>query len=221
MKTPGKIALVAAALCVVTATVCACDDRTHVSGSGGRKLEFRLAAFNTERIHPDRFTRAPNGPDVFSGAEAQQIAESGIAPVAFGWLPISDFLLGQGGGVQPMGITRVVNGHEYLLVTDRPEIMLKHAANSPAWRVKSVQITATYEYGPVVKRVEIKLDNTGERLLRQFTQVYRGHSLALVVNGQVISNVTLLTPVTKGILGLTFPASEQAEAERLCDFLMK
>src|SRR5215472_1436922 len=133
MKTAGKFALVAAAaLCVVLTSVCA-DDRDHASGSPGRKLEFRLAAFNTERIHPDRYPPgAPTGADVFSSAESQRIAESGVAPAGFEWLPISDFLLGQGGGVQPMGITRIVHGQEFLLVTDRPEMMITHAANSPA-----------------------------------------------------------------------------------------
>lgn len=221
MKIAGKIVLAAASLCVVLATVSAGIDRKHVSGGGGRKLEFRLAAFNTERIHPDRFPQMPNGADVFSGTEAQQIAESGVAPAGFEWLAMSDFLLGQGGGVQPMGITRIVNGQEFLLVTNRPEMMITHAANSPAWRVKSAQITATYEFGPVVTRVEIKLDNTGERILRQFTEEYHGHSLALVLNGQVISNATLLTPVRNGVLGLTFPAIEQEDAESLCESLMK
>lgn len=221
MKIARKIALVASVLCVAMAAVPASIDRDGGSESGGRKLEFRLAAFNTKLIHPDRYTQAPAGPDVFSGDQAQQIADSGVAPEGFEWLAMSDFLLRQSGGLQPRGITRRVNGQEFLLVAHRTEMMVIHAANSPAWRVKSVQIAATYKYGPVVKAVEIKLDTAGERILRQFTEEYRGHNLALVLNGQVISNATLLTPLTKGILGLTFPVSEQAEAERLRDSLME
>lgn len=186
---------------------------------GGRNLEFRLAAFNTE--HLDQFSRAPTGADVFSGSDARKIAESGEAPAGFKWLPISDFLVGQTGGLQPMGIMHMINGQQFLLVADQPEMILTHAANAPAWGVKSAKITASYEFGPVVEAVEIKLDDTAGDMLRQFTQKYVGHSMAVVLGGQVIMNATLLTPVRRSVLQLRFPENEKSEAERLRDALMK
>ena len=58
-------------------------------------------------------------------------------------------------------------------------------------------------------------------MLKQFTQKYVGHSLALVVDGQVIVNLRLLTPVRTSVLQLRFPESEKPEAERLHNALMK
>ncbi|MGA3160827.1 MAG: hypothetical protein ABSC77_06380 [Terracidiphilus sp.] len=204
----------------MTTTVSFClGCRNHVHGNGGRNLEFRLAAFNTE--HLDQFSQPTPGADVFSGSDAQKIAESGQAPEGFKWLPISDFLVGQTGGLQPMGIMRVVNGQEFLLVADQPGMILTHAANTPAWGVKSVRITTSYQFGPVVEAVEIKLDDTAGGMLRQFTQKYIRHSLAVVVDGQVIMNAQLLSPVRRNVLQLRFPEGERSEAERLRDSLMK
>jgi preprotein translocase subunit SecD len=107
------------------------------------------------------------------------------------------------------------------LVADQPEMILTHAANAPAWGVKSAKITASYEFGPVVEAVEIKLDDTAGDMLRQFTQKYVGHSMAVVLGGQVIMNATLLTPVRRSVLQLRFPENEKSEAERLRDALMK
>jgi hypothetical protein len=220
MKIAGKIALFAAGLCVMTATVSFClGCRNHVPGNGGKRLEFRLAAFNPALL--DQFSQPTPGADVFSSSDARKIAESGEAPAGFKWLPLSDFLVGQGGGVQPTGITHVINGKEFLLVADQPEMILTHAANAPAWGVKSVKITASYEFGPVVDAVQINLDDTAGDMLKQFTQKYVGHSLALVVDGQVIVNLRLLTPVRTSVLQLRFPESEKPEAERLHNALMK
>ncbi len=216
MKIAGRIALFAAGLCVM-ATAVGADlyllHRNRVPGKYGRKLEFRVSALNTENF--DQFNRAPDGFDVFSGSLAREIAESGVAPAGFKWLPLSDFDLGATGGVEPRGITRVINGREFLLVADRPEMMLTHAATAPAWGVKSVEITATYKYGSVVKAVKIKLDDTGGGLLRQFTQEYVRHQIAVIVDGQVIANFGLLSPITKDMLGLRFPVGEEAQAEKL------
>jgi hypothetical protein len=222
MKIAGKIALFAAGLSLMAAAVCVELYSIHwsrVPGKFGRNLEFRVSAMNTKNF--DQFNRAPDGPDVFSVSQAQEIAESGVAPAGFAWLPLSDFDLCATGGVEPRGIKRVINGREFLLVADRPEMVLTHAANAPAWGVNSVEITATYKYGPVVKAVQIKLDYTGGRLLRQFTQKYVRHSIAAIVDGQVIANFGLLTPIRRNALGLTFPAGEEAVAEKLRDTLMQ
>jgi hypothetical protein len=188
-------------------------------GQFGKNLEFRLAAYNLGRF--DQFTPRPEGIDVFSDSQAQQIVQSGEAPVGFKWLPLSDFLVRQGGGIQPHGITRVTNGREYLLVVDETAMVLTHAAYAPRWGVKSVEMTASYQFGPVVKAVQITFDSTARDMLRQFTQKYIRHSVAVIVDGQVVVNLGLLSPMRKGILGLSFPAGEEAEAERLRDSLMK
>jgi len=223
MKIAGKIALFAAGLGVTATAVCvgAClGYRNHVRGNFGRTLEFRVAALNTE--HFDQFDRAPDGFDVFSGSQAREIEESGVAPAGFKWLPVSDlYLINTGGGIEPRGITRRVNRQEFLLVADRPEMVLTHAANTPAWGVKSEEITSTYKYGPVVQAVEIKLDDTGGDLLQQFTEKYIGHSIAVIVNGQVIADLGLLSPIKRDLFGLSFPAGEEAEAEKLRAALMQ
>ncbi len=220
MKIADKIALFAAGLCVMTAAVSFCSGfRSHVPGNGGKSLEFRLAALNPAIL--DQFSQPTPGADVFSGPDARKIAKSGEAPAGFKWLPLSDFLVGQGGGVQPTGITHVISGQEFLLVADQPEMILTHAANAPAWGVKSAKITASREFGPVIEAVQINLDDTAGDMLRQFTQKYVGHSLAVVVGGQVIVNFRLLTPVRRSVLQLRFPENERSEAKRLCDALMK
>lgn len=221
MKVAGKTALFAAGLCVMVAAVCAdgyLAHRNRVPGRYGRNLEFRVSALNTKNF--DQFDRAPDGFDVFSSSQSREIAENGVAPAGFEWVPLSNFDLGATGGVEPRGITRVTNGREFLLVADRPEMMLTHAASAPAWGVKSVEVTATYKYGPVAKAVEIKLDDTGGGLLRKFTQKYVRHQVAVIVDGQVIANFGLLSPITKDLLGLRFPVGEEAEAEKLRDALM-
>ena len=222
MKVACKIALFAAGFCVIAFSVCVgffWVHRNHVPGTFGKHLEFRLAAYNPGRF--DQFSPRPEGADVFSDSLAQRIFQSGEAPVGFKWLPLSDFLVHQGGGVQPRGITRVIDGREYLLVADQPSMILTHTTNAPPWGVKSVRMTASYEFGPVVKAVQITLDNTARDMLRQFTQKYIHHSVAVVVDGQVVVNVGLLSPMGKGILGLSFPEGEEAEADRLRDSLMK
>jgi hypothetical protein len=222
MKIAGKTARFAAGLCVIAAAVCIglyLVHRNHEPGKYGHNLEFRLAAYNMGRF--DQFSPRPEGADVFSDSQAQQIAQSGETPVGFKWLPLSDFLVDQGGGVQPKGITRVIDGREYLLVADQPPMILTHTANVSRWGVKSVEMTATYEFGPVVKAVQITFDSTARNTLRQFTQKYTRHSVAVVVDGQVVVNLGLLSPIRKGVLGLRYPPGEQAEAERLRDSLMK
>jgi preprotein translocase subunit SecD len=193
--------------------------RNHAPGNYGRNLEFRLAAYNLGRF--DQFSPRPEGTDVFSASQAQQIAQSGEPPLGFKWMPLSNFLIRQTRGVEPHGITRVVNGPEFLLVADQPSMVLTHAADFPVWGVKSVQITASYEFGPVVKAVEITFDSTARNMLRQFTEKYIRHSIAIVVDGQVVVNLGLLTPIRKGVLGLQFPEGEETEAEMLRDSLMK
>jgi len=224
MKTASKIGLFAAGLCVMTAVVCIdlyLVHRNHVLGKYGRSLEFRVAALN-DTVGFDQFNRAPEGVDVFSGSQAREIAESGVAPAGFTWLPVSRFYLTTtGGGIEPRGITRVRNGQEFLLVADRPEMMLTHGANVPAWGAKSVEMTATYMYGPVVKAVQIEMDHPGRNLLRQFTQKYVRHSIAVIVDGQVIVDLGLLTPLRRGMLGFSYPEGAEAEADRLRDALMK
>jgi len=222
MKIPGKRSVFAAGLCAITAAVCIglyLVHRNHAPGIYGRNLEFRLAAFNTEHVDP--FSRAPEGFDVFAGYQAREIAASGVAPAGFKWLPLSKFLLIQGGGVQPRGITCVKDGRDYLLVADQPAMILTHAGNAPRWGVKSIKMTATYDFGPVVKAVQIDLDYPAARILRQFTQKYTGHSVAVVVDGQVIVNEGFLGPFKGNVLGFSFPEGEEAEAEKLRDSLMK
>jgi hypothetical protein len=223
MKIAGKIALFAAGLCVMAAAVCIgfyLVHRNHVPGKYGGNLEFRLAALNTE--HFDQFSRAPEGFDVFSGSQAHEIAESGKAPTGFKWMPVSDFyLMVTGGGHAPTGILSVINGRKCLLVADRPEMMLTHAANVSAWGVKSVEMTATYKFGPVVKAVQINFDDTARNLLRQFTEKYVRHSIAVIVDGQVTINLGLLSPMRRGVLGLSYPEGGEAIAEKLRDALMK
>lgn len=221
MKIAGKVALLTAGVCVMAFAVCAgffLVHRNHVPGNFGKNLEFRLAAYNLGRF--DQFSPRPEGSDVFSDSQAQQIAQSGETPAGFKWLPLSRFLLRQTGGVEPHGITRVINGQQFLLVADQPGMILSHTANFPVWGVKSVQMTATYMFGPVVKTVQITFDSTARNLLRQFTQKYVHHSIAVVVDGQVVVNLGLLTPMRGGVLGLTFPEGEETEAEKLRDSLM-
>jgi len=200
-------------------TVAACFHRNLAPGKYGKNLEFRLAAYNLGRL--DQFSPRPEGTDVFSASQAQQIAQSGEAPLGFKWMPLSNFDICQTGGVEPHGITRVVNGQEFLLVADQPGMVLTHATDFPVWGVKSVQITASYEFGPVVKVVVITLDSTVRNMLRQFTEKHVRHSIAIVVDGQVVVNLGLLSPMRKGVLGLRFPEGEETEAERLRDSLMK
>jgi preprotein translocase subunit SecD len=98
-------------------------------------------------------------------------------------------------------------------------MMLTHSTDKPAWGVKSVEMTSTTIYGPVVKRVQIDFDDTGRDLLRQFSEKYVRHSIAVVVDGQVIVSMGLLTPIRKGGLGLTFPEGAEAVAGKLRDSL--
>ena len=222
MKTLGKVPLIAASLCVVAAAICIglyLVHRNHAPGKYGSHLEFRLAAFNTKLL--GQFSRAPQGPDVFSGPQAREISESGNPPTGFTWLPLSDFPLEQDGGVQPRGITRVIDGREYLLVTNRPEMILSHSASAPRWGVKSVKMTATYKFGPVVRAVQIELDYNAAHMLREFTQRYKGHSVAVILDGQVIMNGTFLGPFKGNLMGFRFPDGEEVEAEKLRDSLMK
>ncbi len=222
MKIGTKLAIITACLCVILAALCVglyWRHRNREPGRFGKDLEFRLAAFNTE--HLDQPSRAPTGPDVFSGPNARRIAESGEAPAGFEWLPVSDFLVGETGGVQPRGITRVIDGREFLLVAVRPGMILTHSANVPPWGVKSVQMTATYKFGPVVQAVQIELDYTAARMLRKFTQKYAGHSVAVIVDGQVIMNATFLGAFKGDLMGFRFPETENVEAETLRDSLMK
>lgn len=217
----ARTVLIAAGLSAMVLSVCAdvCLVRANrVPGNYGRNLEFRVAALNTE--HFDQFDRAPDGFDVFSGSHAREIEESGVAPAGFKWFPVSNFyLMDTGGGVEPRGILRAVNGHKFLLVADRPEMMLTHAENTPVWGVESVEMTSTYKYGPVVKGVKFNLDSTGGNLLRQFTQKYVRHSIAVIVDGQVIIDLGLLSPISKNSLELRFPAGGEAVAEKLREAL--
>lgn len=223
MKIAGKIGLVVVGLCVIAAVVGAdayLVHRNRAPGKYGSTLEFRLAAMNTKYF--DSFDRAPGGFDVFSVRQAQEIEESGVAPAEFTWMPVSRFYLTiTGGGIEPRGITRVSNGQEFLLVAERPEMMLAHGANVPAWGVKSVQMTETYKFGPVVKAVEFKFDDAGGKLLRQFTEKYVRHSMAVIVDGQVVVDLGLLSPVRRNVMGLSYPEGAEAEAERLRDALMR
>jgi hypothetical protein len=222
MKTIGKTALFVTGLCLIAVAICVAlfwAHRNHIPGNFGKHLEFRLAAYNLGRF--DQFSPRPEGTDVFSATQAQQFAQSGEAPSGFMWMPLSRFILRQTGGIEPHGITRVVNGRESLLVADQPGMILTHTGNTPFWGVKSVKITATYVFGPVVKTVQITFDSTARDMLRQFTQRYVHHSVAVVVDGEVVANLGLLTPMRRGVLGLTFPEGEETEAEQLRDSLMK
>lgn len=222
MKVAARIALGLTGVCGITAAVCLATfwfRQNHTPGNFGHNLEFRLAAYNLGRF--DQFSPRPEGADVFSASQAQQIAQSGVAPAGFEWLPLSDFLVHQWGGVQPHGIARVVHGQEFLLVADQPDMILTHSANTPRWGVKSVRMAATYRYGPVVKAVQITFDRAARDMLLQFTQKHVRHSLAVVVNGQVVVNLGLLTPIRKGVLGFTYPVGEEAEAETLREALLK
>jgi len=72
MKTPRKVPLIAAGLCVVAAAVYIglyLVHRNHAPRKYGRNLEFHLAAFNTKLL--DQFSHAPEGTDVFSGSQAR------------------------------------------------------------------------------------------------------------------------------------------------------
>jgi len=223
MKTAGKIGIVAAGLCVVAASACAwlvSLQRNREHGQYGKTLEFRLSALNAGIF--DQFNRAPDGVDVFSSSQAHEIAETGIAPAGFKWMPVSNFyLMETGGGIDPRGILTVIDGHKFLLVADRPEMILSHAAITPVWGVKSVEMTSTYMYGPVVNTVQIKFDNTARDLLRQFTEKYVRHSIAVIVDGQVIANLGLLTPMRRGVVGLSYPEGGEKVAETLRGALMK
>ncbi|HWE87051.1 MAG TPA: hypothetical protein VG267_19050 [Terracidiphilus sp.] len=222
MKITGKAALFAAGLFVLAAVGCIglyWIHKNHEPGEYGKNLEFRVSAFNLD--HFDRSSPTPDGADVFSDSQAEEISQTGEPPAGFLWLPLSNFLLDQGGGVQPRGITRMMDGREYLLVANEPSMVLTHAANAPRWGVKSVKMTITYVYGPAVNAIQIELDYAGKRILRQFTQKYNRHSVAVIVDGQVVANFGLLSPMRRGILGLRFPAGEQTETERLRKSLMK
>src|ERR1035441_7868158 len=104
MKIAGKIALFAVGLLLMAAAVCVnlySIRWNRVPGNFGRNLEFRVSALNTE--HFDQFNRAPDGFDVFSGSQSREIAEGGVAPAGFEWLPLSNFDLGATDGVEPRG----------------------------------------------------------------------------------------------------------------------
>ena len=221
MKIAGKVILVVAGLCVAGS---ACVGlylihMHHAPGRYGRNLEFRVSAISLGNF--DQTSTRPEGTDVFSGSQALQISEQGQAPVGFEWLPLSEFLPGQGGGIQPRGITRVITGRECLLVADQPAMMLNHAAGAPQWGVKSVDITSSNALGTAMNTVQIELDYTGARMLRHFTRKYIGHSIAVVADGEVIENFGLLSPMRRGSVAFRFPASEGEEAGKLRDRLMK
>jgi len=220
MKVAGKSTILATGLCAIAVAVgisLGWGHQNHVPGKYGRNLEFRVSAMTTAYF--DQFNRAPEGPDVFSVSQAHEIEESGQVPAGFTWLPVSRFDLVVTGGIEPRGVTRVTNGQEFLLVANRPDMTLAHSADKPAWGAKSVKMTSTYIYGPVVKRVQIDFDDAGKDLLRQFTENNVRHSIAVVVDGQVIANMQLLTPIRKGGLGLPFPEGAEAVAGKLRDSL--
>jgi hypothetical protein len=220
MKKAVKIALFAFVLGIVAVAgwTASCLGTHHTLGTGGKTLEFRVSAFNLESYGLDR----PDGFDVFSGSQVRKIAESGEAPEGFKWLPVSDFYLSTPwGGVEPRGFLHTTNGKKFLLVSDRPEMILGHSPNAPAWGVKSVEITATNYYGHVVKRVQINLDDIGADLLQQFTKRYIHHSVGVIVDGQIVANFTLMSPMQKGLLTISFPEGDELEAESLRDSLMK
>jgi len=221
MKKPVKFVLFAFVLSIVAAAgwTASCLGAHHTLGTGGKTLEFRVSAFNLEGYGPNR----PDGFDVFLGSQVRKFAESGEAPEGFKWLPVTDFYLSTTyGGVEPRGVLHTTNGRKFLLVSDRPEMILGHAINAPAWGVKSVHITATtYMNGPVVKRVQINLDDIGADLLQQFTKNYIHHSVAVIVDGQIVANFFLLSPVREGLLSISFPEGDELKAESLRDSLMK
>ena len=185
MKIGGRIALFAAGLCVMTGTVCAelyLAHRNHVPGKYGRNLEFRVSAMTTEYF--DQFNRAPEGPDVFSVSQAHEIAESGRAPAGFTWLPVSRFDLVVTGGIEPRGITRVTNGQEFLLVADRPDMVLTHSADKPCMGCQVCRDDFHIHIWSGGKASQIDLDDTGGDLLRQFTEKYVRHSIAVAWTGK-------------------------------------
>ena len=223
MKAAVKIGLFTAGLCVVTSAIGIWLYFVQTNRSPGRyggHLEFRVAAMNTRFFGFS--DPPPQGFDVFSVAQAEAIAASGAPPAGFKWMPVSNFyLMITGGGNEPRGVLTMINGHKCLLVADRPEMMLTHAVSVPAWGAKSVEMTATYKFGPVVKAVQVTLDHNGRDLLRQFTQRYVRHSIAVIVDGQVIVDFGLLTPLRRGVLGFSYPEGAETEAAKLRDSLMQ
>jgi len=223
MKTAGEIGFFAAGLCAIAVSACIGLVSLHGSrehGQYGKTLEFRVSALNTE--HFDQFNRAPEGVDAFSSSQAREIAQSGKAPEGFQWLPVSSFFLMEtGGGIDPRGILSVINGRKSLLVADRPEMILTHTTRGPQWGVKSVEFSSTNIYGPTVEYIDIDLDSTGTKMLRQFTQKYIRHSVALIVDGQAVANFGLLTPMRRGSLRISYPEGGRHLAEQLRDALKK
>lgn len=222
MKIAGSIAIFAAGLGVIAAAVWINACRNHAveaRGKFGSTLEYRVAALKAE--YYDQFNRAPEGPDVFSSAQGQEIAESGIAPDGFKWMPVSRFyLMETGGGNEPRGILRTVNGHKFLLVANRPEMILAHETNVPAWGVESTRFTSTNRYGRPVYMLEVELDDEGGRQVKQFTQKYLRHAVAVVVDGQAIVDLQLLGPMGK-VERFSYPEGGDAIAKELQDALMK
>src|SRR5262249_28185869 len=112
------------------------------------------------------------------------------------------------------------NGHKFLLVADQPGMILTHAPETPAWGVQSTKFTSTNRYGRPVYMLEVDLDNTGGRLLKQFTTKYLRHSVAVVVDGQVIVDLGLLGPMGK-VQGYNYPEGGEAIANELRNALMR
>ncbi|MFZ1938541.1 MAG: hypothetical protein ACLPZY_13515 [Terracidiphilus sp.] len=222
MKIAGKIAIFAAGLSVIAAAIWFDACRSHAveaHGKLGSTLEYRVAALDTE--HFDQFNRAPDGFDVFSSTQARQIADSGQAPAGFKWMPVSRFyLMETGGGVEPRGILHTISGHKFLLVADRPEMALTHSADTPAWGVQSVKFTSTNRFGRPVYMLEVELDGTGGRLVKQFTQKYLRHSVAVIVDGRVVIDLGLLGPMGK-VQGFNYPEGGEAIANELREALLK
>lgn len=221
MKIAAKIALFATGLGVMTATAFAALYVGHwdrAVGHFGRNLEFRVAAYNAASADQSSM---PTGYDIFEGDQARRFSENGEAPAGFKWQPIwKPYAAETDGNLGLRSITRMSGESEFLLVADRPEMMITHAENVPAWGVKSVQVKTSTKYGRAFPYVEIDLDHSGKELLSTFTQKYRRHSIAMIVDGKVCLSAMFLTPVDNGVLKISFPPGWQTQAEELRDALL-
>jgi hypothetical protein len=190
----------------------------RVPGTYGRNLEFRVAAYNATSADQSPM---PTGNDIFEGYQARGFSESSEAPAGFKWQPIwKPYAVETDGNLGLRSITRMSGESEFLLVADRPEMMVTHAENLPTWGVKSVQLKTSTKYGLAFPYVEIELDHSGKKLLSTFTQKYRRHAIAMIVDGQVCLSAMFLTPVDNGVLRISFPPGWQSQAEKLRDAVL-
>jgi len=189
----------------------------HPPGPLANTLEVRVVAVNGARLAAGDHA----GPDAFEDADAHRFADTGQAPAGWKWMPVSESVQGEladevSNGSANGYISRTANGQMSFLVADSPGLALTHAANLPAWRVRSVRLDTSGEMGPGLM---IALDNEGGELMSSFTQNQIGHSVAIVIGGRIYSASRVLDRVSD-LIEIHFPEGQRHAADQLRDALL-